>query len=127
MSYRSRRFFWAGAVVAVLVALVGSVLSLGSPVERPARTDYVVLMEIRNAEFHPRKVHLPRGRRSALYIVNRDLQPHTFVVDELGLQVAIPPRRSANILIHPPGAGEFRMYSPDLSNDGGLHATLVVS
>lgn len=126
MSYRSFRLLWTGVVVAVLLVLAGTVLSLGSPIERPSRTDHVVLLEIKNSEFNPHEFHLPQGRRSALYIVNRDLHAHTFVVDEWGLRVTIPSRRSATVLIHPGQSGEFRVYCDDARHEGSMCATLTV-
>lgn len=107
-----RRFLAGAAAAAGGMWLLAAALSLHA---EPAAglgeaPDAVVQVDLAGMAFRPARLELPKGRRTALFLINRDDYPHSFDVDALGIHVSVPARGSAVAVVHPEESREFDFY-----------------
>lgn len=109
----------AGAIV-VASAIVAVVAFAGIESE-PARSgDILVVAE--DIEFHPARISA-EGSDVSVHVTNRDDTRHTFTIDELGVDLNVPPNSNQRVsFVAEPGTYEFycRPHVP------GMEGELVV-
>jgi plastocyanin len=109
----------AGALI--VVAAVVSVVAFAGIESEPARSgDILVVTE--DIEFHPARIH-GGGREISVHVANRDDTRHTFTIDELGVDLNLPPNSEQRIsFAADPGTYRFycRPHTP------GMEGELVV-
>ncbi len=111
MAIMSGALIFAGAVVSVAAA---------------ARTESVpaqegdILVVAEDIEFHPVSVAAP-GTTIAVHVTNRDSTRHTFTIDELGVDLNLPPNSTQRVsFTADPGTFRFFCRPHDPSMQGEL-------
>jgi plastocyanin len=110
------------AVGVLVVAAVISVVSFGS-IENVAARPGDILIVTEDFEFDPAGLHRDEGTIS-IHVTNRDATRHTFTVEELDVDLNIPPNSKQRLsFTAEPGTYRFvcRPHAP------GMDGTLIVS
>jgi uncharacterized cupredoxin-like copper-binding protein len=77
--------------------------------------------------FAPDRFELPAGEPTAVVLVNRSTESHSFDVDGLDVHVRVPPRSTVTTLLEPPTAGVLPFYCGIPGHAAaGMRGTLVV-
>jgi plastocyanin len=104
---RSARTIAVVAGVILFASLVLSIVAFTRIESVPARAgDITVITE--DVEFHPAEITAREGELS-FHITNRDDIRHTFTIDELGVDLNIPPNSSQRVSFSA-GPGTFEFY-----------------
>jgi plastocyanin len=115
---RAPRTIGAAAVLILVASLVVSVVAFTQIESEPARAgDIAVVTE--DVEFHPAGVNAPEGEVS-VHVTNNDDIRHTFTIDELGVDLNLPPNSSQRVSFSAgPGTYEFycRPHVPDMEGE----------
>lgn len=110
----------AGALIvaASLVALVAFVQT-----ESVSAQAGDVRVEIEDFRFRPAAFHAETGTIS-VHVTNRDTTRHTFTIDELGVDLNLPPNSSQRVSFAAAGSGTYRFYCRP--HAPGMEGQLVV-
>lgn len=100
-----------GALVgaAITSLLAGSVSAGGAAGVAEEPTVSGVLTVEKNA-FVETSLHMNDGEVLGLFIVNKDLFPHSFDIDSLDIHVQLPPNSTTAVAVRPTGPGEIEFY-----------------
>ncbi len=81
-----------------------------------------------NIKFSPTALTARVGETVALQLVNRDSTPHTFTIDALQVNVAMPPGKTVLALFRPTSSGVYTFYCDVPGHrDSGMSGTLTVT
>lgn len=118
---RSPAARWTGAVAvaSIFVGIVASVVSFSGVESVPAQPGDIRLVA-HDLRFSPAQIDADAGRIS-VFVSNRDSTRHTFTVDELGVNLSIPPNTTQRVsFIADPGTYRFYCHPHAPAMDGRL-------
>jgi uncharacterized cupredoxin-like copper-binding protein len=76
--------------------------------------------------FEPKEVTIPANTDVTFTLPNDGVSAHDFSIDELGIQVSLPPGETQSVVINaPPGSYEYYCNVPG-HKEAGMVGTLVV-
>jgi len=100
------------ALVCLAIAAISSALLTRTHRTNAAAPAGATVVELRIDKFVPSTLHVTRGERTRVFVVNRDSYAHTFSVDALSLDEYIAPHATRLITFDVPasGAGRLSLY-----------------
>ena len=121
-----RNTFWGiGAVIAVLIVVSGIATATGresvSDAERPGSTEMVM----EHTLFETTELETKAAEPLRLVLKNSDLFMHTFIIEELDVDVTVTPGSEKLLELTPTTAGEYA-YACDIPGHEDMVGTLTV-
>jgi plastocyanin len=114
------------ATVMLTLVVVGSIVSIVARLTREDPLGQAGDVDVRavDTEFVPAKLEI-EGPRVAIFIENKDLTAHTFTIDELGVDEAIPGGGSARVEVSGVDPGVYDYYC-EVTGHEDMKGTLTI-
>jgi len=98
-----------------------------SPVSAEANAAQTVDIVAYDIYFEPKEVTIPANTDVTVMLPNDGVAPHNFSIDELGIDIDLPPGETQKTVINAP-AGEYQFYcNVPGHKEAGMVGTLIVS